>query len=130
MSEYVVSCNLQNFNLIKHFEEYKEVVCKQTKKCAVGDTVYIYVGRPFSRLYYICDVIDVDLQSVPQGYYLDGKIDHNAKRRYMRLRLSELLPESGLELINLQSHGLKTVQCATCVSDELHQYINRVRTRR
>lgn len=125
MSDYVISCNLDKFDLIKHFENSKTVIWKQTKPCKKGDYVYVYVGRPYSRLFYRCVVTQADIQQCPEesAFYKDkpGRIKNP---KYMELTVDKMLPELGLSLVELQKNGLKTVQCTTQVSNELRNYLN------
>lgn len=67
MREYIISCNLNQFNLLSHFEHNKTVIWKQTKPCVSGDSVFVYVGRPYSRLFYKCRVIESDIVDCPEG---------------------------------------------------------------
>jgi len=131
MKEYVISCNLSQFDLISHFEHSKTVIWKQTKPCVSGDSVFVYVGRPHSRLFYKCKVVEANIPECPEGnpFYKD-KIGRQKNPKYMKLKLSEILPETGLSLAELQDHGLKTVQCSTQVSEELHDYIANVEMKR
>lgn len=127
MSEYVISCNLSQFDLIQHFCAHKTIIWKQTKPCKAGDIVYVYIGRPFSRLYYKCRVLVADIQDCPtDNPFYENNIGRQKNPRFMELQLDRVLPEHGLSLQELIDNGLKTVQCATQVSDELHRYISSV----
>ena len=131
MKEYVISCNLKQFDLISHFEQNKTIVWKQTKPCDFGDMVYVYIGRPYSRLFYKCKVIEANISKTPEenSFYMN-EYRRQKNPIYMRLEIIGTLPEKGLALVELQAHGLKTVQCSTQVSKELHDYILKIETRR
>lgn len=130
MNEYIISCNIKKFDLVKHFQNSKTVIWKQHKSCKVGDYVYIYVGRPYSRLFYGCRVTQVDIKECPTESNFDtAKLRYNENTSFMELTIDEILPKDGLTLCELQNNGLKTVQCSTQVSDELHDYIM-LKTRR
>lgn len=121
MKEYIVPCNLRNFDIIKHAENNEGIIWKQPQSCSVGDTVFIYVGVPYSRILYRCVVTKIQLESSP--YVMEPKSPaRNCK--YMELIFEHVLKDDNpLTLRNLQKHGLKTVQCATTVSDDLHLFI-------
>ena len=131
MKEYVISCNLSQFDLIEHFEQDKTVIWKQTKPCVVGDLVYVYIGRPYSRLFYRCKVTVADIMECPEDNpFYKNKTGRQKNPKYMMLEIEDVLPDKGLGLLELQEHGLKTVQCSTQVSEELHNYIAKVEMRR
>lgn len=125
MNEYVISCNLDKFDLITHFQKNKTVIWKQTKPHVIGDLVYIYVGRPYSRLFYKCIITQIDITQCPEEsiFYKNGS-GRSRNPKYMELALDKVLPEKKeLTLVELQKNGLKTVQCTTRVLDELHSYL-------
>lgn len=125
MTEYVVSCNPERFDILKHLETSKTIWWKQRKPCKIGDIVYMYLGRPYSRLFYSFEVIETDALSptdMPNFYRNSPKKND----KYMCLKLLEGLPSQDLSLDDLLSHGLKTVQCSTEVSAQLHNYIVQV----
>lgn len=117
MKEYVVSNNPNRLNLKDYFLKSETVLWKQISKADISDYVYIYVGRPEKRLMYKCiiEAIDLDITDEIADFY-------KKPTKCMMLRLVKKLPEKGLDLGNLLNNGLKTVQCATEVSDELHDY--------
>lgn len=126
MATYVISCNPSNFDICQHFQDNNEVVWRQTKNYKVGDVVYIYVGRPHSRLMYKCLVLDNDIieQETNIEFYQQNNSVRNKNKPYMRIALQKKLPDNGLTLPCLLEHGLKTVQCATMVGSELQEYID------
>lgn len=126
MKEYIVCCNLQRFDLIKHFSTNNHVIWKQTKKCQIGEIVYIYVGRPYSRLYYKCVVKKNNMQddNNQETIYSNG-IGKQRNSGFMELELVSVLAEEGMGLQSLLDNGLKTVQCTTEVDESLHNYIEK-----
>ena len=124
MKEYVISCNLERFDLIKHFSHDRTVIWRQTKPCIPGDFVFVYIGRPYSRLYYRCKVVKSNIDNVPDSNaFYKNSICRQRNPKYMELELVNTLPDSKLGLAELLNNGLKTVQCSTQVSEELHNYI-------
>jgi hypothetical protein len=100
---------------------------KQVKNCSVGDIVYVYVGRPYSKLFYKCLVTQADIilsdSEMQKHNYLRNE---NKDRKYMTLEMKSTLNVEGLDLQSLFAHGLKTVQCSTEINESLESYIKRI----
>lgn len=127
MSEYVVSCNPRSFDIVRYFSDKAQVVWKQAKTCRIGDAIYIYVGRPYSRIMYRCIVQETNLLMPGKNeYYLTHSVGRNKNRPYMTIELQCQMPDYGLSLEELTANGLKTVQCTTQVSKELGEYIEKI----
>lgn len=124
MNAFVVVGNMKRFDIVNHFESNDSVIWKQVSKCEIGDEVYIYVGRPLSRIMYKCRIQKKDVDSEKVEYLLsyEGK----RKPAYMELELVKTLSSDGLNLKQLLDHGLKTVQCSTMMDDGLKAYIEEV----
>ena len=125
----ITSCNPDKFNLSEHFKKESQILWRQTKACEAGDKVFIYVGRPQSRLLYECEIMEINIppESIDSDYYRNQPISNRSKNKpYMKLRYVRRLDEAGLTLPNLLSHGLKTVQCTTEASPELQEYLKEV----
>ena len=124
MNAFVVVGNLQRFDIVDYFKSNKTVIWKQVSKCETGDRVFIYVGRPLSRLVYECRITKKDV-SIEGIHYL---LPYAGKRKqpHMELELIRELPVEGLSLKTLLDKGLKTVQCSTRIDDELKKYIDKV----
>lgn len=108
---WIIPCNCEKYDVIKAFTKYKELdwhLTQQTKNIGKGDIVYIYVGKPFSRLMYKCEVVKTDLDKreiddsefvkVPQELW-EGK--------GFRIRLLDKLDGLNLSLEDLNDHGVK-----------------------
>lgn len=128
MNYYIVSCNPDKFDIVDHFKNSVELLWKRTNTFMVGDQVYIYVGRPFSRLMFSCEVTENDILSIPKdsNYYSVICGGRNKDKPFVKMILKERLPEEKLSLPELITHGLKTVQCSTKANDELINYIKYV----
>ena len=60
---YIVPSNISMFDVISYVESNKRFVWyKQPKEMKVGDTVFIYVGAPYSQILYKCVVTKVNMQ--------------------------------------------------------------------
>ena len=127
MKEFVVSCNPINFDIGNYFTQKQEIVWKQSKKCSVGDYVYIYVGRPLSCLKYICKITETDLLAdvIDEAFYKQQHLSQNSNTKYMRLKFLKEIEDQKLPLRSLLDNGLKTVQCTTEVCSRLSNYIRK-----
>lgn len=125
MDNYIISCNPERFDIIQYWTHSNEVYWKQTKKFCIGDQVYVYVGKPYSRLMFQCEVTDINIPSITDenGYYSTYDSGRNKDKPFMKIILKEELPDKGLTLNDLFKHGLKTVQCTTKADEELIKYI-------
>lgn len=124
MNAFVVVGNIQRFDITKHFERNDTVIWKQVSNGQVGDEVYIYLGRPLSRLVYKCRIVQKDVNGDGVGYL--SQYGEKKKPSYMKLELISELPSEGLALKQLLSKGLKTVQCATKMDAALKLYVEEV----
>ncbi len=129
MKTLIVTCTPDRFDIISHFSSCNEVVWRQTKSCQVGDLAYIYVGRPLSRIAYLCKVKATNIQGSEislEYYQRQQATSRNRNKPYMKLELLTELNYEGLALADLLNHGLKTVQCTTEASDELKKYLRSI----
>lgn len=58
MSHWIIPCDIKQYDVIKAFNNHEMIDWKQSTNINVGDIVYIYVGLPYSRIFYICNVIE------------------------------------------------------------------------
>ena len=121
MAVFITSCNVQRFDILQFFKNENKVYWKQISKCSTGDTVYIYVGRPYSELMFKSVVLEINIENANCAYL---PTDPNIKTKYMQIELLEKI-EQHIGLEELLSNGLKTVQCATQASPELTKYIEK-----
>src|SRR5690554_419438 len=62
MKYWLFPCNPKQYDLQGAFNSFDNVEWHQNvKNIKIGDLVFIYVGKPFSALKLICEVIDVKI---------------------------------------------------------------------
>ena len=87
--KWIIPCNIKFFNLIEHFDHHSEVVWKAYKSMSVGDLAYIYIGVPFKKIMYKCEVIDKDIafEIVKENQYAirNKRVSYNSS--YIKLKL-------------------------------------------
>lgn len=83
--EWVVPSNPKYYDIVSAFEQSKEISWKQGKGIKKGDTVYMYVGQPYSAILYQCKVTATD---IPYRFEREGlKI-----MALMKIRLEKRYP--------------------------------------
>lgn len=125
MSEsWIVPCNIRFFDLVQHFREQHQVVWKKDSSIKQGDTVFIYIGAPYSEIHFRCRVCDdcVREQELLSHQYA---IPANEKRNqhYMKLHLEKTFERSEFSLRTLKEHGLGQVQVQARVDRRLKRYL-------
>jgi hypothetical protein len=126
--EWIITCNLNYYNVVEAFNKFERVDWKQSTNIEKGDYIYIYVGKPYSAIKYKCVTTKVNLPNVEiddSEFIIDGSayVKHG---RYMELKLVKKLDFSGLEFDKLKENGLQSVQGPSKLTPQLTKYINRV----
>lgn len=80
--EWIVPANPAYFDIVRAFEEAKEINWKQGAGIKKGDTVFMYVGAPVSAILYKCLVTET-------GIPYRKKNEHITIRELMRIRLQK-----------------------------------------
>ena len=53
MNSWIIPCNPKNYDVIRAFQNLKEIDWKQSvKNIDTGDKVYIYVSSPYKQILY------------------------------------------------------------------------------
>ena len=125
MADWIITCNPAGYNITDAFEALDEIDWKQSTSIEVGDTVYIYVGKPDMAIRYRCTAVktDMDDPEIDDIDYVIDDTDYGNAGRYMRLHLEEKYDTDKLKLYELQKNGLKTVQGPSKVPKQLSDYI-------
>ena len=64
MNSWIIPCNPKNYDVIRAFQNLKEIDWKQSiKNIDAGDKVYIYVSSPYKQILYQCVVVKTNLPS-------------------------------------------------------------------
>ena len=85
---------------------------KQGGRFIVGDTVYIYEGKPIGAVTYACEVTETD---IPYHYDQDGlRMD-----RVIRLKLLAVYPQDQFPLARLRDYGVASVRGPRGVPEDL-----------
>lgn len=132
-SEWILPCNINHFDIIAHFKRSDIMIWKGVPATKIDDIVYLYVGRPYSEIKYICKVIacDLDVQVIEKSTFNCLKKETKRKTNIIRIQKIIQIPKGMLCYADLKEHGLASVQSQMRVSEELSKYIrNKYRMRK
>ena len=128
--KWIIPCNYNQYDIIKAFAKYKELdwhITPQAKTIEKGDIVYIYVGKPFSRIMYECEVVKTGLSNreIDDSEFI--KIQNDAwLGESFRIRLISKFEGLALTLDDLNANGLDgNVQGARKLSYQAKTYIEK-----
>lgn len=125
MTEWIITCNINAYNVEGAFDKLDTIDWKQSTYVEKGDIVYIYVGAPMSAIRYKCEAMEVELPEATiddSEFVLDGSSYENYGR-YMRLHLLDKYDNPLLGRSKLIENGLKTVQGPSKVNSQLSAYL-------
>lgn len=109
MTNWIISCNLKQYNLIGAFSEFDVIEWKQSVNFNVGDIIYIYISHPIMELKYKCIVEAKDIANRDQKdiKYVAEVNTYEDYGRYVRLRklISFIKPISANDLSQYGLNG-------------------------
>ena len=94
-----------------------EMLWKQSGKFIVGDTVYIYEGKPVGAVTFACEVTEIN---IPYRYNQGGL----HMETVMRLKLLAAYPQEQFPLERLRDYGVASVRGPRGVPDDLLAALN------
>ena len=100
INEWVIPTNLKYFDIINYFDNNNVIEWKQPRNININDIVYIYVGKPYSCIYYKCKVVDIDLKSPYPNW----------ANKTMKIKLIEKYPKDKYSFDIIKKYGLKSVR--------------------
>lgn len=110
--EWIIPANPKYFDVITYIESLPVFSWKQPKNINLGDTVYIYLGAPYSAILYKCKVIELDLYDEP-------------KRPTMNLELIQKYDPKKYSFTKLKEYGLNSVRSARRIPSKLSMELNK-----
>lgn len=127
---WIIPCNCDKYDVISAFAKFDELdwhETPQTKNIAKGDTVYIYVGKPYSRLMFKCEVTKTGLayREIDDSEFV--KVSQNLwVAEGFRIRLIDKLNSLNLSLEDLNEHDVKgRIQGARKLENEALTYVEK-----
>ena len=125
---WIVPCSVKYYDVVSHLKEKKTIVWRKVSALKEGDTVYLYLGAPYSEIKFKCHIINdnVDEETVAQSAYAIKKTDRPHKDRYLLLELDYVYLDGELSLEKLRAHGLGQTQTQARTDRKLQAFINSV----
>jgi len=125
MTEWIITCNINMYNVEGAFEKYDVIDWKQSMGVNKGDIIYVYVAAPVSAIKYKCEVLKTELPESTiddSEFILDGS-NYVNYGRYMKLHLLDRYDNPLLKYNQLIKNGLETVQGPSKVNSQLSEYL-------
>jgi 5-methylcytosine-specific restriction enzyme A len=99
MRKWIIPCNIKNYDVIGAFSHLKRLNWKQSTHIEVGDTVYIYTAKPYSRVTHKCRAIEVNLNHryIDDTMHMFDASPYKNHGRYMTLELIDHVHGAGLD---------------------------------
>lgn len=119
--EWLIPANPNYYDITGAFNNTDILTWKQSSNVLVGDTVYIYVGKPYSAILYQCEAVEVN---IPYEYQSKDVSMHYV----MKLKLKKKYKEDEFTLDKLKAYGVKSIRGPRSIpaklSKELKNEIN------
>lgn len=109
---WLIPANPKYEDLAASFGKSPELYWKQSGKFIVGDTFYIYEGKPIGAVNYACEVTAVDIPY----HYDQGGLHMD---RVVKLRLIRRYPQNAFPLERLRDYGVASVRGPRGIPDDL-----------
>lgn len=115
--EWIVPANPKYYDVEEALKKSSFIDWKQSSNVRVGDTVYLYMGAPFSAILYKLKAVEVDIP-----YHYEDKNLHMDK--VMRLQLLERYDKNRYPMPLLKEHGVFAVRGPRNMPGSLSYEIN------
>ena len=110
--EWIMPANPTYFDVITYIESMPIFSWKQPKNINLGDTVYVYLGAPYSAIIYKCKVTELDIY-------------HDQKDRVMNLNVVKKYDQKEYPFSKLKEFGLNSVRSPRRIPYRLSEKLNR-----
>ncbi|MBR4201525.1 MAG: MmcQ/YjbR family DNA-binding protein [Oscillospiraceae bacterium] len=109
---WLVPANPKYENLSESLAVTHEIYWKQSGKFIVGDTLYIYEGKPIGAVTYACEVtaVNIPYHFNQGGLHMDTVV---------QLRLLAVYEQTQFPLVRLQDYGVLSVRGPRGIPDDL-----------
>ncbi len=131
-NSYLLPCNPNMYKIFDAVPELKTITWKQVfANISIGETVYIYVSDPESRICFKGHIKEVNTQNrIDDSNYVIDDTYYGNYEKYMTVEFDEedydLTDYDGLDIRSLKQHGIKSVQGSQKLTNETIYYINSI----
>lgn len=128
VTEWIISGNPEQYNVVDAFHNLHRVDWAQKANMTAGDIVYIYVSGNVKAIKFKCRVNKADLDESDiddREYDLSGQFDGTADR-YMELELLEEYVGDEYSREELMKHGFRSPQGPIRMPESVKQYLESI----
>lgn len=128
VTEWIISGNPEQYNVVDAFHNLHRVDWAQKANMTAGDIVYIYVSGNVKAIKFKCRVNKADLDESDiddREYDLSGQFDGTAGR-YMELELLEEYVGDEYSREELMKHGFRSPQGPIRMPESVKQYLESI----
>ncbi len=113
---WIVPANPKYYDMLTCFKDNNEMIWKQSSDIHVGDIVFLYVGAPYSKIMYKCNVKEVN---IPYEYK-----DANVSMSYvMKIECLKTYTDDRYSFEYLNTLGIKAIRGPRKISKEQYKKI-------
>lgn len=116
--EWLIPANPQYYDVITCFNNKDTITWKQSNKISIGDTVYIYVGSPYSCILYKCEVLEIDIPYTYQDKNL-------SMSKVMKIKLLKSYDKDKYTFAKLKEYGINSIRGPRSITKELSIELNK-----
>ncbi len=117
--EWLVPANPLYYDVINAFNDTDTILWKQSSRIRPGDTVYLYVGAPFSAIMFRCAVIETDIP-------FEFRNDQVSMNKVMRIKLLRRYEGNEFTFKKLNECGIRAVRGPRTVTESLSKALKKV----
>lgn len=117
INEWLIPANAKYYDMVSCFEDSEELLWKQSSNIHENDIVYLYVGVPYSKIFYKCRAIEVNIDYK----YSDEVLSIN---KAMKLKLVEDYKDKDYNLDLLKSFGVKAIRGPRSIPKSLSTFLS------
>lgn len=115
---WLIPANPKHFDVIQAFTEKETLTWRQRTNIVVGDTVYLYLGAPYSAILYQCQVLETDLPHE----------NANTTKR-MRIQRTATYEQTQFPLSKLKTYGVNAIRSVRSMPESLRNDLEKVSKR-
>lgn len=114
---WLVPANPKYYDIEGAFEQYDEIIWKQSTNVQIGDIAYMYVAAPVSAILFKCVITATD---IPYEHFGAVRI-----KKVMKIKFLEKYRRDQFPLKVMKKHGVGTVQGCHGMPEEMERYIRK-----
>lgn len=113
-NEWIIPANPKFYDVINCFNNENIILWKQSNDIKIGDIIYIYVASPYSKIFYKCEAVEVNIPY----QYKDKNLSIN---RAMKIKLLEKYDEHLWTFKVLNECGINAIRGPRKITEKLSQ---------